>query len=123
MLDSYYLESIMDSREIQKRIDELESELDDKNELTDEDRDELETLNLLKDSAISYGWEYGITFIHEDYFTEYTQELIEECCFVDGVDWNRWPYCCLDYEEAADELKNDYDAVEIDGVTMYWREA
>lgn len=123
MLNSDYLEPYMDSRDIQKRIDELE--LDDTYEylLTLDEQDELETLLALKEDAENYGWEYGIFFIREDYFVEYTQELVEDCFVPNGVSLNSWPFNCLDWEEVADQLKQDYSEIEIDGITMYWREA
>ena len=33
-----------------------------------------------------------------------------------------WPYSCIDWEQAAEELQQDYMSVEFDGVT-YWMRA
>lgn len=124
MLNSSYLDGYMDSRDMQRRIDELEIDPEAYEfALAQDEQDELDTLLALKEEAEDYGWEYGIMFIREDYFVEYTQEFIEECFVIPGVDLNRFPFNCLDWEEAARQLAQDYSEAEIDGVTMYWREA
>ncbi len=62
---------------------------------------------------------YPITLIRDSYFTEYAQELAEECGMVDPK--ASWPTRCIDWEQAADELKTDYTSTEIDGVTYWYR--
>lgn len=34
-------------------------------------------------------------------------------------DANRWPFTCIDWDKAAQELQMDYTSVEFDGIT-YW---
>lgn len=88
--------------------------------------EELEELEELLSELEGYGgdeqWEgnwYPATLIHEDYFTEYAQELAEDCGMIGRND--KWPYTCIDWEAAAEELKQDYSTVEFDGHTYYYR--
>lgn len=67
-------------------------------------------------------WEgnwYPATLIHDDYFTQYAQELAEDCGMIGRND--KWPYTCIDWDAAAEELKVDYSTVEFDGHTYYYR--
>lgn len=81
---------------------------------------ELAKLKAFAEEAEGYAedWRYGATLIHEDYFEDYARELAE-----DLGDYNskneRWPYTCIDWEKAAEELKQDYTSVDFDGET-YW---
>ena len=57
-------------------------------------------------------------FIRDSYFVQYARELADDLCAARGV---RWPFTCIDWREAADELQQDYYDVDFDGVT-YWVE-
>lgn len=105
--------------------DEKETELSD--ELKDakqalEDWDDIEEWQALKnliDQCEGYGdWRHGETLIRDDYFTEYAEDLASDIGDYDPRNV-RWPYTCIDWEKAADELKRDYMQVEFDGTT-YW---
>lgn len=132
---------IIDSRDVIQRIQELKEqreewiqeveeddtlsfdmspEVDWHNANTDEGS-ELDALEALAAEASGYAldWEYGEALIRESYFTEYAQELAEECGMVNTD--STWPNNCIDWEEAAEELKIDYTAVDFDGVTYYIR--
>ena len=81
-------------------------------------------LALASEADCSPDWSYGETLIHEDYFTDYIEELINDCYelpkeFTSGA----WPWChmTIDYEAAADEAKQDYMEVNFDGATYYIR--
>jgi hypothetical protein len=67
-------------------------------------------------------WEgewYPITLIREDYFKEYAQELAEDIGAVNAD--ATWPNNCIDWDQAARELKHDYTSTEYGGVTYYYR--
>ena len=90
-----------------------------------DDAHELKALLALADEAdCSPGWSYGGTLIHEDYFTEYIEDLINDCYEL-PKEFNSggWPWChmTIDYEAAADEAKQDYIEVTFDGQTYYIR--
>ena len=91
------------------------------------DPDEMEELTSLKSVAkqgeASPDWEYGETLIRDDYFTDYIEQLIEDCYpeVAKTVGNSAWPmrHITLDIEAAADEAKGDYIDIDFDGVT-YW---
>lgn len=108
-------EDIIDSRDIIERIEEL-SGFDTRD--ADEQR-ELDALEALQNEAEGYApdWKYGAALVRDSYFETYARELAEELT-TGGVVLN-WPYTCIDWAEAARELKMDYTELEFDGVS-YW---
>ena len=90
-----------------------------------DDAHELKALLALADDAeCSPDWSYGETLIHEDYFTDYIEELINDCYELpkefNSGDWP-WRHMTIDYVAAADEAKQDYMEVNFDGATYYIR--
>lgn len=112
-------DEIAEARENHEKA--LEAHADANSELTDWDgAEELKILKAFADEGeASPDWQHGETCIREDYFTEYAQELAEECCEVPAE--RRWPFTCIDWEQAARELKMDFTTAEFDGVTYYLR--
>lgn len=87
------------------------------------DRDELEALDsLVSEAESSPDWTYGETLIHDDYFVEYTEELVNECWEMpkefNSGNWP-WNHMTMDWDSAAEELKRDYMSVDFEGHT-YW---
>lgn len=62
---------------------------------------------------------YPVTLIKESYFEDYARELADDIGAVSKD--ATWPNNCIDWEEAADMLKQDYSSLEIDGETYYTR--
>jgi len=95
----------------------------DQEELSGQYSDEVEELNKLQalEDECNWGdWKYGTPLIRDDYFEDYAQELAEDCGDYDSRNV-RWPYTCIDWKMAADELKMDYTSVEFDGETFWLR--
>lgn len=122
-------EDILDSRDIIKRIEELEALIaaDDGGELADDapvagedEREELRVLKALEEEASGYSsdWSHGEALIRDSYFTRYAQQLADD---IGALDRHvlRWPLTCIDWEAAAKELQQDYTSVDYDGVE-YW---
>ncbi len=65
----------------------------------------------------SSDWSYGATLIHEDYFEDYARDLAAEGDY--DMKNEQWPYTCIDWAKAAEELQQDYTSVDFDGET-YW---
>jgi hypothetical protein len=108
-------QSIIDSREVIARIEELEASGVEQG--TDEG-DEYEALKDFAEEGESLSdWEYGEALIHEDYFEEYAEELAEDLGLIDRE--AGWPVTYIDWERAADALKQDYTELNFDG-EIYW---
>lgn len=109
----------LDSREIDERIEELEALTD----RTENEQYELEVLRdfcekICRESAGGQDdWNCGFTFIRDSYFVEYTQDLAQD--IAERSNPVQWPSTCIDWEQAARELRMDYMSVELDSVT-YW---
>lgn len=124
---------IIDSRDVIARIDYLESERETVAEtettapgaLTLQEWDEgdegeeLKALKALADEASgSADWQHGEALIRDSYFEDYARDLAEDI-YGRELGEAKWPFTCIDWEEAADQLKQDYFSVDFAGVT-YW---
>jgi hypothetical protein len=86
-----------------------------------EEAEELKVLKALAEECEEYSeWEDGATLIRDSYFEDYAQELAEDCCEMPKE--LHWPFTCIDWTQAADELKMDYMCIDYDGVD-YWMRA
>lgn len=99
-----------------------EAEADAKAELDEWDEEygeELRTLAAFAEEFENYApdYSYGEVAIRDSYFQEYAEQLAEDICAINKA--AQWPNNCIDWEKAADQLKQDYTAIEFDGVT-YW---
>lgn len=112
-------DDVIDSRDIIRRIEELESDIVAGVALTEDEAEELASLKAFAAEAAdaTSEWEHGATFIRDDYFEDYAQDLAQDIGAMKDVD--TWPLTCIDWEKAARELQYDYTSVEWDGVT-YW---
>jgi hypothetical protein len=119
---------VIDSRDVIERIEELRDERDAHDEEErglswaeehPDDAEELRALEELQSDAEGYtsDWRHGAQLIRDSYFEDYARELVED--MHGALRRAEWPFSCIDWEAAADELKHDYTAVDFDGVT-YW---
>lgn len=105
----------IDSRDVIARIEELQAD----ESKDDADKAELAALEKLAAEAEGYcdDWQYGAQLVRDSYFKEHAQELAEDCGMIPrGL---KWPVSCIDWDQAARELKMDYTSVDFDGVE-YW---
>jgi hypothetical protein len=85
----------------------------------EDDKTELEELrNVADQGEDSADWNYGATLIREDEFENYVQDLASDTC---NVNFDEWPCTCIDWDEAADQLRADYFDIDFDGVTYLVR--
>jgi hypothetical protein len=80
---------------------------------------ELKALKDLESEAEGYApdWRHGATLIRDSHFQDHAQQEAEDLGLLQkGASW---PYTCIDWEQAASELQQDYTSVDFDGVT-YW---
>lgn len=88
--------------------------------LDDEETEELAQLEALAKQGENYGdWEHGETLVRESYFETFAQEMAEDIGAIpEGLSW---PCTCIDWEQAARELMQDYTTIDFDGVTYLMR--
>ena len=122
-------DDLLDSRDVIDRLDALEAlGLGDHEEdhaaglaagaYDEDDIAEWKPLRALADEAASSpDWQYGETLIRDSYFTDYARQFAEDVGAID--DDAKWPCTHIDWSAAATALKQDYFAVDFDGVT-YW---
>lgn len=93
-------------------------------EIEDEDiREELRILREFRDEAGGPDgeWQYGITLVRESYFDEdFAKQEAEDMGLV-RPGFIGWPFDYIDWEAAADALRQDYASAEFDGVTYFYR--
>ena len=114
----------IDSRDLEERIKYLEAELEEGEERytgeKEDNKEELQKLQAFKESVDNNEeWEFGITFINEDYFEEYAREFAEDIGAISKD--TQWPATCIDWEQATNELQMGYTEVDFDGVPYYYR--
>lgn len=119
-----------DSREVIERIAELELEYGPEDgdsidtihteKMSEDEQEEYAALLALAEEAEGNvtDWEYGETFIHEDYFEDYAEESIVDCGYI-PADLPSW--IVIDWKETADNLKEDYGTYSFRGETYYAR--
>ena len=106
----------IDGRDIQARIDELES--------TEEESAELTDLTAFLHEAMQYNSDAdeGETIIAESYFVDYIKELIDDCyALPKELTSGEWPYrqITINYEAAAEEARADYAELTFRGRNFY----
>lgn len=111
-------DGVIDSRDVIARIEEL-GDLVAHTQATLEERHERESLIELQEEVGDFhpDWDYGLALIRDSYFEEYAQETAVDLGQVD-LDLS-WPYTCIDWSVAAEQLQAEYSEVDFDGVT-YW---
>lgn len=110
--------STFDGDEIQNRLNEIEARLEDlRRSDASEDSDEREYLREEQDELTEL--DRTKTYIHENYFLQYAQELACDLLGSDNV--NAWPCDCIDWDQAVTALQQDYQRVELAGETYYYR--
>jgi len=112
------MSDILDSRDLQEEIEELEGM--DAEDMDGNDEDRLQNLLALKKELEgNEEWDFGIIFINDDDFEEYAIELAEDIGAIQKEE--QWPANCIDWEQATDELKMDYSSIEFEGNTYWYR--
>ncbi len=84
-----------------------------------EEANELIALQALQEEAEGYSsdWRHGATLIRDSHFQDYARQFAEDIGAI--PDDAKWPATCIDWEEAAGELQQDYTSVNFDNV-IYW---
>lgn len=106
-------EDLLDSRDIQERINDLEGF----ENREDWEQKELDNLLKIKDQiGDDESWSFGITFIRDAYFEEDSEEFAYDCL---GIERDGTMANYIDWERFAEDRKIDFQAIDFDGET-YW---
>ena len=62
---------------------------------------------------------YPLILVRDSHFKDFAQEEAESLDLIKAD--MRWPYTCIDWDQAATELQSDYTTVEYDGETYWYR--
>lgn len=111
----------IDTSDLQVELDDLIARHDDEDQTDPLVGDEFDRMTALRLLADEVGGEffYGETLIPEKDFQNYAQQLAED---VGAYDSNAsWPMNHIDWEAAADALREDYSEVVFEGITYLFR--
>lgn len=114
--------AVLDGSELQRERLALEEEKRAQpDEWADDDEDRLSALNTLADDLRldDLGDLHG-PLIPESDFEDFAKDEAESIGAIE--DSGSWPATCIDWARACDELKQDYESVEFDGETCWYRE-
>ena len=113
----------IDTRDVQQRIWYLEFLDDPETFESPEDRDlwadEIDELAQLRELVSELPGEAndGYTLVRETAFEDYARQYAEDIGAISSD--ATWPAQCIDWEQAADELRMDFTPVQFNGVTYY----
>lgn len=102
-------EDRIDTRDLQARYDELTA-------LSERDEDETEELAILQlfmDELDDSVFRNEETLIAESDFQQYAEDLFNDTFCGDRKQLDNWPFTCIDWEEAANQLEHDYTSITI----------
>ena len=105
---------ILDTRDLNKRLDELEG----MDELDTEEKEELKELKNLKEEVSE--WRDGNQLIPENDFVRYCQDLCEE---IGDLPKDLPAYIVVDWEKTSDNIRQDYSEIEYQGETYLYRQS
>ena len=83
-----------------------------------EELTELEALKEEIENNSDEGFEYGIQLIHENYIDDYLDELLDSCGYLPN-DLPSWIE--IDWQATYNNMKGDYNEIELNGNTFYIR--
>ena len=108
------MSDILDSRDL---LDELKTLYEE----DDYDRERIEMIDDLKEEVGKDNFEMGVTFIRENYWVQYCEDLAYDCGYMDRQDDNNPLSFHIDWQGWADAVEMDYSQIDFDGDTYYWR--
>ena len=108
------MSDILDSRDL---LDELKT-LDEEDSY---DKERIEMIDDLKEEVGKDNFEMGVTFIRENYWVQYCEDLAYDCGYMDRQDDNNPLHYHIDWQGWADAVEMDYSQIDFDGNTYYWR--
>ena len=102
------MSDVLDSRDLLKMLDK------------EDDEERIKEIEDLIEEVGEDNFDMGITFIRENYWVEYCEELAYDCGYLHKNDDNPLHYY-IDWQGWADAVEMDYSQIDFDGDTYYWR--
>ena len=102
------MSDILDSRDLLKMLDK------------EDDEERIKEIEDLIEEVGEDNFDMGVTFIRENYWVEYCEELAYDCGYLHKNDDNPLHYY-IDWQGWADAVEMDYSQIDFDGDTYYWR--
>ena len=103
------MSDVLDSRDLLKMLDK------------EDDEERIKEIEDLIEEVGEDNFDMGVTFIRENYWVEYCEELAYDCGYLDRspdynplnnyIDWQGW----------ADAVAMDYSQIDFNNDTYYWR--
>ena len=103
---------VIDSRDINERIDYLKS-------INEGDEELAILLGVKADTGSEEYFDQGITFIADSYWSEYAEEEFYTAYSIKSDISNIWYY--VDWNKWENDLQMDYASIDIDGNEYYYR--
>jgi len=106
------MSDILDSRNL---LDELK---------TLDKIDDIERIAAIEELIEEVGkedFEFGVTFIRENFWVEYCEDMAYDCGYLDRQGDNNPLHYHIDWQSWADAVEMDYGQIDFDGDTYYWR--
>ena len=106
------MSDIIDSRELLDELKTLDKEYDE---------ERIQQINDLIEEVGEDNFEMGVTFIRENYWESYCEDMAYDFGFLDRQDDNNPLHYHIDWQGWADAVEMDYSQTDFDGDTYYWR--
>lgn len=113
VLDSF-LEDFPHYEEMTESFEDIRFEEEEIESWKQDWQDELNQITCIDDLEYEIGSEfnYGVTLIPEDDFTDYVIDLLEDCGYI-SKDFPSWIE--IDWQKTADNVRQDYSEIEYEG--------
>jgi len=107
------MSDIFDSRDLLDELKTLDKEYDD---------ERIKAIEELIEEVGEDNFDFGVTFIHKNYWVSYCEDTAYEFGYLDGGGNSYNPlHNHIDWESWADAVAMDYNQIEFDGNDYYWR--
>lgn len=119
VLDSF-LEDFPHYEEMTESFEDIRFEEEEIESWKQDWQDELNQITCIDDLEYEIGSEfnYGVTLIPEDDFTDYVIDLLEDCGYI-SKDFPSWIE--IDWQKTADNVRQDYSEIEYEGKIYLYR--
>ena len=106
------MSDIIDSRELLDELKTLDKEYDE---------ERIKAIEELIEEVGEDNFDMGVTFIRENYWVQYCEDLAYDFGYLDRQDDSNPLHYHIDWRGWADAVAMDYDQTEFDGDNYYWR--